>query len=108
MPLPDPTAESEFSLSDTQLRTIVHALPALICTGRADGSGIDFVNPRFTYYTSLSLARAPRWGWMDAVHPIDRSRLTACVESILASNTSQTTEVRLRRCDDTFPRRRPP
>jgi PAS domain S-box-containing protein len=102
MPLPDPTAESEFSLSDTQLRTIVHALPALICTGRADGSGIDFVNQRFTDYTSLSLARARRWGWMDAVHPIDRSRLTACVESILASNTSQTTEVRLRRCDDTF------
>src|SRR5262245_24343011 len=84
------------------LDRIVQASPGLICTGRADGAGADFVNQRFVEYTGLAAARARGWGWMEAVHPVDRPRLTACLESILTSGTSQSTETRLRRADGIY------
>ena len=98
----DPKTEDESSPSDAQLRAIVNTVPALVWTARADGSGVDFVNKRFLDYTGLSTARALGWRWTDVVHPIDRTRITACAESILASGAPQDTEMRLRRFDGTY------
>jgi PAS domain S-box-containing protein len=99
---PDLMPEGELSPSDRELRGLVHTLPALVCRGRADGGGVDFVNKRFIDYTGFAGAAALGWGWMDAVHPVDRRRVRACAESIVTSGTSQTTEMRLRRVDGTY------
>lgn len=94
--------EGESSPPDAQVRVIVNSVAAQVWTGRADGSGVDFVNKRFLDYTGLSTAQALGCGWTDAVHPIDRMRITACAESILASGAPQNTEMRLRRFDGTY------
>jgi PAS domain S-box-containing protein len=99
---PNLMPERELNPSDSELRALVHTLPVLVSKGRADGGGVDFVNKRFIDYTGLAGAAALGWGWMDAVHPVDRRRVTVCAESILTSGTSQTTEMRLRRFDGTY------
>jgi PAS domain S-box-containing protein len=98
----DLKTDGKSSPSYAQLCTIVNSAPAHVWTGRADGSGVDFVNKRFTDYTGLSMAQVLGWGWTDAVHPVDRRRILARAESILASGTSQHTEMRLRRFDGTY------
>ena len=102
MQLLDLKPGGELSPSDAQLRAIINAMAALVWTARADGSGVDFVNKRLVDYTGLSTAQVLGWGWTDAVHPIDRSRVITCMESILASGTPQDTEMRLRRFDGTY------
>lgn len=102
MQLLDLKPGGELSPSDAQLRAIINAMAALVWTARADGSGVDFVNKRLLDYTGLSSAQVLGWGWTDAVHPIDRSRVITCMESILASGTPQDTEMRLRRFDGTY------
>ena len=99
---PDLMPEGELNPSDSELRALVHTLPALVCRGRADGGGVDFVNKGFIDYTGLAGAAAFGWGWMDAVHPVDRRRVTVCAKSILTSGTSHTTEMRLRRFDGVY------
>jgi PAS domain S-box-containing protein len=99
---PDLMPEGELNPSESELRALVHTLPALVCRGRADGGGVDFVNKGFIDYTGLAGAAALGWGWMDSVHPVDRRRVTVCAKSILTSGTSQTTEMRLRRFDGTY------
>ena len=98
----DLKTDGESTPSDAQLRAIVNSAPAHVWTGRADGSGVDFVNKRFIDYTGLSTAQLLGWGWTDAVHPIDRRRILACGEAIVASCTSRHTEIRLRRFDGTY------
>mgnify|MGYP006170912059 CR=1 FL=1 len=102
MQLLDLKPGGEPSPSDAQLRAIINAMAALVWTARADGSGVDFVNTRLLDYTGLSTAQVLGWGWTDAVHPIDRSRVVTCMESILASGTPQDTEMRLCRFDGTY------
>ena len=59
---------------------LLDTLPVMIWTGRADGSGIDFVSRPFLDYTGLETAQVLGWGWTDTVHPDDRERLIECVD----------------------------
>jgi len=95
-------SEGELSPTDAQLRAIMNTLPALVWTGRADDSGVGFVNRQFVDYTGLDTAQLLGSGWADTVHPDDRTRVLECVTSILTSGTSAETEMRLRRSDGSY------
>jgi PAS domain S-box-containing protein len=98
----DFTPEDERRPSIEQLQAIVNTLPALIWTGRADGSGVDFVNRQFVDYTGLDTPQLLGSGWAQSIHPDDRNRVLECVTSILTSGTPGETEMRLRRSDGDY------
>lgn len=83
-------------------RGLIDVLPVMVCTGRADGSGVDFVSQPFNDYTGLETSRVLGWGWADAVHPEDRERLIACSTTIVTQNRAAETEVRVRRADGIY------
>lgn len=56
------TSHGDLGPSVEQLQAIVNTLPALIWTGRADGSGVDVANRLFLNYTSLEAAQLLGWG----------------------------------------------
>ena len=57
-------------LTQTQLRTIVDAIPILAWSTAKDGPG-EFLNKRWLDYTGLSLQEAIGYGWRAIIHPDD-------------------------------------
>jgi PAS domain S-box-containing protein len=102
MQLLDLIPDGDVSPSEAQFRSLVDALPALVWTGRADGSGVNFVNRQFLDYTGLDPAQVLGARWSETVHLDDRSRVMECSASILAAGTSGETEMRLRRFDGKY------
>src|SRR5688500_20286394 len=102
MQLLDLIPDGDVSPSEAQFRSLIDALPALVWTGRADGSGVNFVNRQFLDYTGLDITQVLGWGWTDAVHPEDRDRLIECAASILSVGRLAETETRLRRFDGKY------
>lgn len=83
-------------------RRLIDALPVMVCTGRVDGSGVDFVSEPFLGYTGLEPAAVRGWRWTDAVHPDDRERLIECSTVIVTQSRATETEVRVRRGDGIY------
>jgi len=57
---------------EEHLRLIIDKIPALVWSNLPDGS-LNFLNQRFREYTGLSLEDGLGWGWLNAVHPDDRT-----------------------------------
>ena len=66
------------------LTQIVDALPGLGWSALPDGRA-ELLNGRWLEYTGLSEKQATGFGWMEAIHPDDRSRLLDHWRSCLAS-----------------------
>jgi PAS domain S-box-containing protein len=86
---------------EDQLRAIIDTIPVLAWSARPDGSA-EFFNQRWLKYAGLSIEKARDWGWTDAVHPDDLSKLTDYWRSILASGEAGEIEARLRRYDGEY------
>jgi PAS domain S-box-containing protein len=66
------------ALRNSQLRysTMAETVPEVLFTAGADGA-CDYVSRRFLDYTGWPLARSLGRGWLDAIHPDDRTRTEA-------------------------------
>jgi PAS domain S-box-containing protein len=86
---------------DSQLKTIIDAIPILAWSMRPDGS-IDYFNQQWTEYTGMPIEQALNWGWKDAKHPDDLVRISKVFER--ATETGQAVEVegRIRRRDGVY------
>ena len=84
-----------------ELIHFVDALPGLGWAALPDGRA-EFVNQRWLDYTGLTAAQAAGCGWMEAIHPDDRSCLIDYWRSCVASGSPGDTEARMRRYDGAY------
>src|SRR6202795_2473093 len=94
-------AEEKLRRSERDLHSIIETIPAMVWSAAPDGT-VDFFNPRWLDYTSLSPDQSRDWRWTAAIHPDDMSRLTDAWQSILVSGEPGETEARLRRFDGAY------
>lgn len=84
-----------------ELTHLVDALPGLGWTAQPDCQA-EFLNQRWLDYTGLTAEQAAGLGWMEAIHPDDRSSLVDYWRSCVASDSPCDTEARMRRYDGAY------
>ena len=94
-------ALAEVRSSEDQLRRTINTIPALVWSAGPEGAA-GFFNERWLGYTGLPAEQVLGWGWMAAIHPDDKSRLTRYWSTTLASGEPGETEARLRRGDGQY------
>ena len=101
-PANDPGKAAEaLQLNDRNLSLIVNTIPTTAWTTRPDGY-CDFLNQRWLDYAGMTAEQAAGWGWAEAIHPDDRTRLVDYWQSCLASGVPVETEARMRRFDSSY------
>ena len=96
-----PSPEKSTQLNERELKLIVDTIPALVWSGRPDGSA-EFFNQHFLDYIGLTSDQASEWGWTAAIHPEDREGLVLTWQAIMASEQLGEGEARLRRHDGEY------
>jgi PAS domain S-box-containing protein len=94
-------AQDAVVANERNLGLIINTMPILAWSARADGN-VDFVNQRWLDYTGLSAEQALGWGWAQAFHPDDLSRLSDYWLSIIGAGEPGEIEARLRRFDGSY------
>jgi PAS domain S-box-containing protein len=94
-------ASEKPSLPEDQLRKIIDTIPTLAWSARPDGSA-EFFNRRWLDFTGLTAQEALDWGWKDAIHPDDLSRMLEIFHEALNQGRSFEVEGRLRHHDGGF------
>jgi PAS domain S-box-containing protein len=89
-------AEQALVASERNLAAIINTIPTTAWTTRPDGY-CDFLNQGWLDYTGMTAEQAQGWGWTEAIHSEDRTRLVKEWESCLRSGTPIDTEARIRR-----------
>ena len=93
--------ETALRENDERFRQIAESLPQLIWTAGADGV-CDFLSRQWEQYAGASTDLLAGLGWMECVHPDDRTRLLAEWDAAVRSATEFRAEFRLKRYDDTY------
>ena len=91
-------AEAAVRRSEERFRTLISASADLIWTAGPDGGLIPPL-PTWRAYTGQTEAAYAGWGWLDIVHPDDRSRVSALWREALHGRVPFHAEFRLRRRD---------
>src|SRR5215813_13265217 len=87
--------------SESKLRQVIDAIPALAWCNLPDGSN-EYLNKRWHEYTGLSPEQSRGWGWQVAFHPEDLPNLMEKWTKMLASGESDEVEARLLRRDGVY------
>ena len=96
-------AEQQISEVETRYRALASAFApvgAIFWTTPGDGQVDDM--PHWRAFTGQTLAEVRQWGWLDAVHPDDRARVTEVWTQALAQQTLYEARFRLRRADGIY------
>ena len=96
-----PRPEKSIQLNEHELKLIVDTIPALVWSGRPDGSA-EFFNQHFLDYIGFTSDQASDWGWTTAIHPEDREGLVLTWQAIMASEQLGEGEARLHRHDGEY------
>jgi len=94
-------AEANVRQVDSERRTAIDRIPALVWSSLPDGSS-DFNSARWLEYTGLSEEEARDWGYKYVIHPEDYQNLVADWASHFAHGEPIETEARLRRADGEY------
>jgi PAS domain S-box-containing protein len=97
------SSEQHPSLDDQtlRLRQILDSSPALIHTGRPDGS-LDFFNRTWCEFVGKPVEELHGWKWISCVHPDDIEVLLDKWRESVATGNPLETEARVRRADGEF------
>ena len=91
-------ALDEIQKSESKLRQVIDAIPALAWCNLPDGPN-EFLNKGWHEYTGLSEEQSHGWGWQTAFHPDDLPPLMERWMKMLTSGEPDEIEARLRRHD---------
>jgi PAS domain S-box-containing protein len=94
-------ALDEIQKSESKLRQVIDAIPALAWCNLPDGPN-EFLNKGWHEYTGLSSEESHGWGWQKAFHPEDLKLLMERWMKMLASGEPDDIEARLRRHDGVY------
>ena len=94
-------ALDEIQQSESKLRQVIDAIPALAWCNLPDGPN-EFLNKGWHEYTGLSEEESHGWGWQAAFHPDDLAPLMEKWMKMLASGEPDEIEARLRRHDGVY------
>jgi PAS domain S-box-containing protein len=93
--------EEALRSSENNLATIINTIPTAAWTTRPDGY-CDFLNQVWLDYAGMTAEQAQGWGWAEAIHSDDRTKLVEEWQLCLASGTPVDTEARIRRFDSSY------
>ncbi len=94
-------ALAEIQKSESKLRQVIDAIPAMAWSAHPDGSG-EFFNQHYLDYVGLPAEYLTDWGWIGAVHPDDIESLSLTWQQIRQFETPGEGEMRLRRHDGEY------
>jgi steroid delta-isomerase-like uncharacterized protein len=94
-------ALDEIQKSESKLRQVIDAIPALAWCNLPDGPN-EFLSKPWHEYTGLSPEESHGWGWQAAFHPEDLPPLMERWMKMLASGEPDEIEARLRRHDGVY------
>ena len=94
-------AEGEVRESRERFATIANSAPVLVWMSGPDTLA-TYVNKRWLEFTGRALSRELGEGWLEAVHPDDRSAFLAKFAEASNARRSLEAEVRLRRADGEY------
>ena len=94
-------AEEMIQRNETELRTLIDIMPALVATTLPDGM-VDFVSQSCLDYSGLSKEEVIGWGWTVTIHPDDVDRALANIQAGLATGEPFEAEFRCRRADGVY------
>jgi len=94
-------ALAEMQKSESKLRQVIDAIPAMAWSAHPDGAG-EFFNKHYLDYVGLPAEHVMDWGWTAAVHPDDLENLSLTWQQMRESETPGEGEVRLRRHDGEY------
>ena len=94
-------ALAEIQKSESKLRQVIDAIPAMAWSAHPDGSG-EFFNQHYLDYVGLPAEQVMGWGWTAAIHPDDLESLSLTWQQIRESEQFGEGEVRLRRHDGEY------
>ena len=94
-------AEERIRRNESELRTLVEAIPAYVGTALPDGS-VDFISQSWLDYTGFSREQGTGWGWGSAIHPDDIDRVVVNWRAGLAASAPVEHELRCRCADGTY------
>ncbi len=87
--------------SQQQYRTLVEVLPQLVWSSQPDGH-CDYLSPSWVEFTGVPAQEHMGDGWLDALHPEDRSNVGQNWADALAGRSPYDVEYRLRRHDGEY------
>jgi PAS domain S-box-containing protein len=94
-------AEEKVRQADSERRTAIDRIPALVWSSLPDGSS-DFNNKRWLEFTGLSEVEARDWGYKFVIHPEDYQSLVDEWAAHFATGVPIESEARLRRWDGQY------
>ncbi|GHO62763.1 hypothetical protein KSC_016550 [Ktedonobacter sp. SOSP1-52] len=86
---------TERKRAEAEIHALIDAIPQLVWTTQPDGSQ-DSCNQRWRDYTGQSTAESQGEGWMQCLHPEDRSRVRSAWQRAVQTGGVYETELRLR------------
>ena len=87
--------------SERRFRQLIDSIPQLVWTCQSDGR-CDFLGKQWVAYTGVPEAEQLGLGWLDQVHPDDRSAFTQAWEAAVADGSLFNLECRVRRDDGVY------
>ncbi len=94
-------AERALSESEDRYRSLVEATSQIVWTTDAAGR-VSQDSTSWRAFTGQSYAQFEGWGWLEAIHPADRTRTSDCWERALKDKVLYEIEYRLRRHDGAY------
>jgi PAS domain S-box-containing protein len=94
-------AEERIRGSEARFRNFANSIPALAWAADAAG-GVTFFNRPWYEYTGQTPAEAMPYGWRAALHPDDRTRVSAAIAHAVQAGEAFTIEYRVVRHDGVY------
>ncbi len=97
---PRKSADTALAESEARYRALVRASSSLVWTTAADGKIVDM--PEWRALTGQTVEEVRGWGWLNALHPDDRSRVEVVWQAALDTRSIYETEYRIRHRDGVY------
>lgn len=93
-------SDEELRMSEQRYRSLVRATAQIVWETAADGTVGDL--PEWRAVTGQTREEVAGWGWLDAVHPEDRTAVEAAWRHAIATGNPYQTEYRIRFADGSY------